>query len=322
MRRLILTTMILVMFSSSVQALALEVGGELIVNFDGQIKEGLELELFLPPLGNSEVRYAFTLDRPLQDLLAGEDVTYFAKKLYIKHRFPGLHLTLGRQPVSWSFGSLLNPVDYTLGAETLDQENASKYTDALEAFIPLNWNSSLTLVSSFSAGFTTDLDQMKWGARARIGVKGYDLTVNYVQEEKRTLIPRQRLGLTFKGDVGDFGVYGAVGHQFATGIDSINSYLLGADYSYNLNYDTKIHMQLEYLVSELGDQELIVGGIGYPIDDFSEVSMITTVSLANGSTVLIPRYQITLARGVDLAIGGSFTANKNPEGFLRLSYPF
>ena len=46
------------------------------------------------------------------------------------------------------------------------------------------------------------------------------------------VLPRQRVGMTVKGDVGDFGLYGAVGRYFEEGIETSMSYLVGADYSF------------------------------------------------------------------------------------------
>lgn len=211
---------------------AVEAGGKVELSYLGnwdtggtytdQLTDSLDLELYLPPLGKTELCYAFRVDSPLRGLLAGEKSTYFTKKLYLKHRFSPFHLTVGRQPVSWSFGSLLNPVDYTIGAEVLERENESKFTDAVEAYIPLNWNSGLTLVASFPTGFDWETEKLKWGIRGWFGVKGYDLTVNYVQEAAADgssghgygphgsiglpPLPRQRVGFTFKGDLGPIGV--------------------------------------------------------------------------------------------------------------------
>ena len=198
MRKLAVTvTMLLIMFlwmAFPGGALAVELGGELHVlwqgsllddgEFDSDLTESLDLELFLPPLGSSEVRYGFVVTKPLQGLLADEEASCFTKKLYLKHRFDDFHFTVGRQPVSWPFGSLLNPVDYTLGAVALDEETSSKYTDAVLVYVPINWNSGLDIVGSFPSGFAGDLDQLKWGVRGRWRIHGYDLTVNYVQEAK------------------------------------------------------------------------------------------------------------------------------------------
>lgn len=356
------------------QVLAVEAGGELKAgwegelqkdgSFDSEFEENLNLELYIPPIGNTEVSYAFQITRPLQDLLAEEKASYFTKKLYLKHRFDRFHLTVGRQPVSWSFGSLLNPVDYTLGADVLEEESNSKYTDALEVFVPLNWNSSLTAVASFPEGFGIETEKMKWGVRGRFGVKGYDLALNYVQEAEASekiggaldnvvgFAPKQRIGFSFKGDLGGLGIYGSFGHYFDQGLDSSNSYLLGADYSYNLNYHTKISIYLEYLGVELrflvpqirtdllkmkSDDtrlDLLIGGVSYPIDDFSSISLMTLVNLDDGSLFLLPSYQNTLPGNIDLMINSSvFCGEDNtlfaPGGLLprsiisiNLSYPF
>lgn len=305
--------------------------------FESEITESLHLELFLPRMGNNEARFEFVITRPLQDLCSGHEAAYFTKKLYLKHRSDYFHLTLGRQPVSWSFGSLLNPVDFTLGAEALDEESNSKYTDALRVYIPVNWNSGLDLVLSFPGGFTAEAERMKWGVRGRMGIRGYDLTINYVREAVApgreaaddpvcavtSLLPRQRMGLTMKGEMGDLGVYGALGYYFDDGINSSMSYLAGADYSYNLNYNTKVTVQMEYLGVEPDSLEpaekvnllkmgsadrrldLLVGRISYPVDDFSSVSLVTMANLDDGSLLLGPSYQNTLPGNIDLTISGA-----------------
>jgi hypothetical protein len=230
---LILITILLLTIVFSSQVLAVEAGGELEISmtgvwqddgsFSSELSEVLNLKLFLPQIANNEIQYAFRVAKPLQNILADEGVAYFTKKLYLKHRFDNIHVTLGRQPVSWSFGSLLNPVDYTLGAVAMEGDSNSKYTDALAAYVPINWNSSLTAVSSFPTGFSNDPKKMKWGVRGRTGVEGYDVTLNYVKEPDvnqqsvantnqqitdnpfnniSSLIPNQRLGLTIKGDLG------------------------------------------------------------------------------------------------------------------------
>ncbi|MGI6567641.1 MAG: hypothetical protein ACOX3I_10070 [Limnochordia bacterium] len=349
MRKFAVTvTMLLIMFlwvAFPGGALAVELGGELQVlwqgallddgEFDSDLTESLDLELFLPPLGSSEVRYGFVVTKPLQGLLADEEASCFTKKLYLKHRFDDFHFTVGRQPVSWPFGSLLNPVDYTLGAVALDEETSSKYTDAVLVYVPINWNSGLDIVGSFPSGFAGDLDQLKWGVRGRWGIHGYDLTVNYVQEAKKSppgdllgsfvgsIFPSRRVGMTVKGDVGSLGVYGAVGHYFDEDMESSMGYLAGADYSYNLDYWTKITLQLEYLRLELNSLtpeqradllklegsdrtlDLLVGSANYPIDDFSSLSLMTLVNLDDQSLVLSPVYRNTLPGDLELTLAAS-----------------
>jgi hypothetical protein len=212
---------------------------------------------------------------------------------------------------------------------------------------------------------------MKWGVRGRTGVEGYDVTLNYVKEPDvnqqsvantnqqitdnpfnniSSLIPNQRLGLTVKGDLRDLGIYAAFGHYFAEGIDS-SSYILGADYSYNLNYYTKVNMQLEYLGLELNNLDpvlsaslnmgtgnkrldLLSGSLSYPIDDFSSISLLTMANLDDSSLIIIPTYQNTLPGNIDLTLNSSFFLGEKDGLFapsplmpkaitsISLSYPF
>lgn len=350
---------------------AVEAGGKVELNYLGnrdadgiytdQLTDGLDLELYLPPLGKTEIGYAFRISSPLQGLTAGKEAGFFTKKLYLKHRFSRFHLTTGRQPVSWSFGSMLNPVDYTLGAEALEEESDSKFTDAVEAYIPLNWNSGLTLVASFPTGFDFATEKLKWGVRGRFGVKGYDLTVNYVQEPAAAgpggdgygyqgstgavSLPRQRAGFTFKGDLGDLGVYGAFGHYFEEAGDNSNSYLVGVDYSYIVNY-YKLTMQLEYLgldginlaqllglyspYSMVGSgkerTDLFTGALAYPLDDFSSIAVTAVANFADSKYLIIPAYQNTLPGNIDLELSIPFFLSESGQNFtsiaIGLSYPF
>lgn len=347
-----LLLMMIVLFTG--QILAIEAGGEYEVRIDGiwqdgsfesKLSDSLNLELFLPELENSEVKYAFTITNPVQDLFAEKHASYFTKKLYLKHKFDGLNLTVGRQPISWSFGSLLNPVDYTLGSVAMDEEYNSKYTNALEAYIPINWNSGLTLVTSYPGGFSTDFNEMKLGVRGRFGIEGYDLTLNYIQEPESyssLLIPKERVGMTIKGDLRDIGIYAAFGHYFGDSLYSSNSYLLGVDYSYKLNYYTKINLQLEYLgldnnnffsilgpfswMNSGGERlDLLSGSIRYPIDDFSSLTLMTMVNLDGSSLSISPVYKNTLPGNIDLDICGQFflrDENSFTSLGLGMSYPF
>ncbi|NMB25763.1 MAG: hypothetical protein GX986_09540 [Firmicutes bacterium] len=383
MRNLVIIAFLISMLLTCSQGLlAMEAGGKVDIlwsgvfqsdgHFDNELTESLDLELFLPPLGSSEVRYGFLVTKPLQGLFSDSEVSYFTKKLYIKHRSQHFHLTLGRQPISWSFGSLLNPVDYTLGAVALDEENNSKYTDALEIYIPVNWNSGVDMVVSFLGGFDPAFKQTKWGARGRLGIKGFDVTLNYVQEPSSSgaeredntgalglangfpsgLFPRHRVGATLKGDIGGFGLYGSVGHYFEEGMESSTSYLVGADYSYDLDYFTKITMQIEYLGLQPDSLDaglkasllkmnpsdirldLLMGRVSYPLDEFSSISLLTIMNANDGSLVVSPSYQNILPYNLELTLGGVVAIGRKDSLFapgglmpqaavsLGLSYAF
>ncbi|GAH94444.1 unnamed protein product [marine sediment metagenome] len=130
-------------------------GGELaaslinIVDNEGQIstylQAGLDLELFLPPFDNTQAKFEMYF---FNNYISG-GFDYLIKKLYLKHKFEKLHLTVGRQPISWSFGSMLNPFDFSLGAVVMEEETGIKYQDAIEGYVPLNWNTSVSVVAAF-----------------------------------------------------------------------------------------------------------------------------------------------------------------------------
>lgn len=295
----------------------IDIGGELnaslinIIDSEGQmsiyLQEGLDLELFLPTLNNTQAKFeVYLYNNPLS---GGFD--YLIKKLYLKHKFDKLHLTVGRQPISWSFGSMLNPVDFTLGAIVMEEETGAKYQDAIEGYVPLNWNTSISVV----AAFPENSQDIKWGLRGRTLIEGYDLTLNYVQEPEvnigEIIIPAsRRLGFTVKGDLGPLGVYGALGYYFKTDDNGDFLYQIGSDYSYFFEAGNKVYLQLEYLSmkqenlsSVLGpffsgnitnnlDNHvgLLLGLVNYEINEFSQISLMAISSLNDGSMIIMPGY--------------------------------
>ncbi len=334
-------------FSNVVMA-EVTIGGELKVNVSGayleggditsDISESLELELFIPPIGDTDVEVQFVLNNPEVTTLDGSSKRINLKKLNLSHKFNNFYLTLGRQPISWSFGSILNPVDFSLGAVAMDQETMGKYQDAVELYYPINWNSNFALIAS-DQKYSDDL---KWGVRGRTGYHGYDLTLNYVKEPAMnnplsSILPipglidsgsagqalsMNRVGFTAKGDLGPIGAYTSLGYYKVEGLaEPAYSYLFGGDYSFTYNYDKQIALQAEYLA--LQDQDLIntlessgfdnigntldlfLGNITYPIDDFSSISLFTMTSIEDGSTVLIPVYENHLPGNIKLSLSSN-----------------
>jgi len=319
-----------------------DIGGELtaslinIIDNEGNIssylQESLDLELFLPTLNNTQAKFEIYLfNNPIS---GGFD--YLIKKLYLKHKFDKLHLTLGRQPISWSFGSMLNPVDFSLGAMVMDEETGAKYLDAIEAYIPLNWNSSVSLV----AAFPEVSQDIKWGLRGRTMIEGYDLTLNYVREPEidfmGTIIPAsQRIGFTAKGDLGPIGVYGALGYYFKENDDGDFAYLIGGDYSYFFEAGNKIYFQLEYLsmkeenlssilgpffagniTSNLNENiGLILGMANYEIDEFSQINLMAISSINDGSIIVIPGYRNQLSNNLSLNLSTAIYFGKEDTLF-------
>ena len=320
----------------------IDIGGELtaslinIIDNEGNISAypqvSLDLELYIPPFDNNQIKsavYLYTNPTTAQ-------LDFMFKKLYLKHKFEKLHLTLGRQPISWSFGSMLNPVDFTLGAMVMDEETGAKYQNAIDAYIPLNWNTSISAI----AAFPETSQDIKWGLRGRTMIEGYDLTLNYVREPEidfmGTIIPAsQRIGFTVKGDLGPIGVYGALGYYFKENDDSDLAYLIGGDYSYFFEAGNKIYFQLEYLSmkkenlsSILGpffagnipnnlneNIGLILGMANYEIDEFSQVNLMTISSVNDGSIIIIPGYRNQLSNNLSLDLSAAIYFGKEDSLF-------
>lgn len=284
------------------------------VGFSFLPQANLDLELLLPSVNNSEIKCAGYIFTNINDV-TGKNIGFFWKKLYWKHRFEHFHLTVGRQPISWSFGSLLNPVDYTLGAVALEKEYNLKFQNALEFYYPVNWNTNLSLVASLGG------EDLSWkaGFRGRTLIKDFDIMVNYIQEQiKMGGIGDYRFGITAKGDIGDFGVYSALGYYSK---QKAYSLLVGLDYSYFFPAGNHLYLQVEYLnippeilskiigsiffLPEEGkNSQIFAGNISYKIDEFTSIGLTTLYSYNNHSVSLIPAYTTQLNSNYSLQIQG------------------
>ena len=262
------------------------------------------------------------------------------KKAYVRHKFNDMRVTVGKQPVSWSFGSLINPVDYSLGAEALDEESSAKYVNAIELHYPVNWYSSLSLVSEINANYD------KYGFRARTLIKDFDVSLNYVNQTGISDI--RRWGLSLKGDIKNAGVYGSytnLDYVYQSGPKvTTEALMLGSDYSYFLNqgYGNRLYMQGEYHVIEKNEglmvfleslagaglginPERFFGGdeyfdafltnINYSINDFSSIGIFTLTSLEDGSTAIIPNYTNQLSTNTTLNINISYLSGNESKDF-------
>jgi hypothetical protein len=337
-------------------SLAADIGGEasLISNlsyydseFDNSLAAELELEWYLP--------YDFPLDIQNRAVIsldeADEDkVELWFKKLYLRQELGPFTAKLGRQPVSWSYGALINPVDYSLGAENLEEESKAKFVDGVELYYPINWGSGLTFVVSDIEG-----KEHKWALRGRTTFRGYDLTASYVQTPVAENNDFERYGLTAKGDLGPVGIYGAYGLWQSSQID-YHIFQLGTDYSYNFLAGSQLYLQGEYLRLEGAagtisafnffnfrtaadavitanldnDLDFFNTNISYEINDFSSIGILTVTYLNDGSTLFIPKYSYVFSSNLLLELRGSIGTGAKEEMMgggakgleMNLSYTF
>ncbi|MEC9490377.1 MAG: porin [Halanaerobiales bacterium] len=355
----VLISMVLVLMLSP-SSLAADIGGKasLISNLsysdselDNSLAAELELEWFLPydfPL-DIQNRAVISLDEEDED-----KVDLWFKKLYLRQELGPFTAKLGRQPVSWAYGALINPVDYSLGAENLEEENRAKYVDGVELYYPINWGTGITFLSTDIEGEKNH----KWSIRGRTTYAGYDLTANYIStpssESEGDL---DRYGLTAKGDLGPFGVYGAYGLWENRSIE-YDIYQVGADYSYHFLRGSQLYLQGEYILidgaaasegfdlfsaiqdqnsAENGEQnsasnkmEFINTNISYDIDEFSSIGFMTVTYLGDGSTLFIPKYSYLFSSNLLLELRGTAAAGAEEEVLggdqkgleLNLSYTF
>jgi len=352
-RSFYLLILIIILLIISFPAAALDIGGKASFKSDivyenseweNKIISELEMQLFLP-----EER-GISLENLLLLTVESDEVKLDAKKLYLKKNIGALTAKIGRQPVSWAYGSLINPIDYTLGAENLEEETMAKFVDAVELYYPINWKSGLTLVGSDQE----DQSENKWGFRGRTMLAGYDISANYIINNRED-DEIKRWALNTKGDLGPLGIYGAAGKADISsnrGDYKYNIFQLGSDYSYNFLSGRRLYIQAEYINFNLGpdvkrDQkfdllpdmeieiddrkaEFIAANLTWDIDDFSSVGLMTVNYLEDGSSMFIPSYNYYFSSNLLLELRGTIFVGSRGKLFgeeiraleMNLSYTF
>jgi len=353
-KKLLITFSFLLIILLSLSASAeVEIGGEVGVDSniifnnnqsDFYLTENLNIKLFIPQTKSTEVK----VDFELRNNQIGTNTTF--KKLYIKREYNNFNISIGRQPVSWSFGSLINPVDFNFGAEIMDQSQSAKYIDAAKFYIPVNWKSGVEIVANPQLEIIDpELKKLnfkgtKTGIRARTMINDYDLSLNYVYDP--FFNRKNNLGLSLKGDLGPLGLYSAVSYEksIKQTIEDEKIYLLGLDYSKTINYDQRIYFQGEVinlsstkviefaktlLQSNIPDDfksadkryNLFAGNISYSINNFSSVNFFLLGNINDSSFALTPQYKNQLPGNIDLTISSTLATSKNNEFFSQENIP-
>ncbi len=235
----------------------------------------------------------------------GDESDFFIRSLYVRRRFERLHLTLGRQPISWAFGSLVNPVDFSLGAEIAGAERSGKFTNAAELYIPLGWGSGI----SASGALSPHTEDIRGALRVRTGLRGFDAAANFVHEPDGVIPGRKetlnRAGISLKGDLGPLGIYGAIGgiwEENLNGTPGVTG-VAGADYSLTVSGYRQIYLQCEYVslpgviagdilgadeTSPRRGEDMIASSVNYSPDEFTSLGVLAFVFTGSGDALLSP----------------------------------
>lgn len=329
---------------------AVDIGGKLSLDtlfshsdqLQTDFNSELELELLLPEENNLNLDAVFVLRANSLDSADNSD--FWVKKLNLSQEIAGFQTQLGRQPISWSYGSLLNPIDYSLGAENLDQETDAKFLDGLELYYPLSWKTGFTLVVTDS-----EAEDNKWALRGRTLLAGYDLTANYIREpavENEDIEQQHRFSLTAKGDLGPLGVYGALGSwQEDNDGEEVDIYQLGSDYSHYYLAGSQIYLQGEFVridssralssadnylssslvssilpITALEDKNIeekkldfLIMDLNYTANEFLSYGVTLLNYPDDGSTTLIPNYNYTFSSNLQLELRGVLPLSDNDK---------
>jgi len=323
------------------QAGAVDLGGNIEVrsgiSYQEELKAQLggtsEVEFFLPDAGDLDTRLV------IQAHLAEEKgAAIGVKYMYLRHRFDSGHITMGRQPVSWSYGSMIHPLDYRMSVEDFAGESVTPSVDGIRAVGFFGERASLQAAAGFPGDLQgVPLDSLGYGARLRIPVPGHDISVQFSSQPMDVLDENLfRGGATYSGDLGPVGIYGAFGYSRLLETEVYDFIAqLGMDYSWNIGPEyerRKVYFQAEYLrflreemelplIMMLSGEglggngsssprdlpefyDLIAAHMSVDMNQFTQIGAAAAATTGDWFLGVTPYMQSELANGLDLRIEG------------------
>ena len=205
-------------------AFAMDIGGELELqagvrhtdSWTTDLQGQVLLELYLPETPPFSTRFA------AEGFLGSEQSDWRFKYLYLRWQGDNGQVTVGRQPVAWGYGSMLNPLGYGIDIQGLAGQSVVPAVDGIRYVHSLGSGRRLELVVDLPEGLTEQgLETLGYGGRLRWPKLGQDLSFN-ISSQPMFLplgpdgaVVRERLlrtGVTYRGDAGPIGLYGALGY--------------------------------------------------------------------------------------------------------------
>ncbi len=250
---------------AAIPSSALDLGGELeltgglhygdswITDLQGRTL----VEFFLPEQPPFAARFA------VEGFLNESSSELGIKYLYLRWRGEHGQFTVGRQPVAWGYGAMLNPLGYGLDIEGLAGQSVTPAVDGFRYVHSLGAGRRFELVMDYPDGLTaSEWDQLGFGGRLRWPSAGQDFSFN-VSSQPLTLplgpepdapvISERvlRTGVTYRGDAGPVGLYGALGYvrlQEAAEYDVLLQIGLDTSWEWGPAYQKRpVILQAEYL---------------------------------------------------------------------------
>ncbi|MGM0567699.1 MAG: hypothetical protein ACQESB_00610 [Elusimicrobiota bacterium] len=335
-------------------ALGVELGGDLEIRSglsysDKDFKAGFagrgEMEMFFPESDTVEPRLVY------RAVLAEDGIRSGIKYMYIRLPMDKGHYTAGRQPVFWSYGSMLNLLDYRLGIEDLGEETFRSGTDGLRYHRHLGGGRSLQLVVSFQDFADNSWDELGYGSRLRLPGTGYDLSFNFFYQPVLYPLPEPeednllRAGATYNRDIGAVGTYGSFAFFQLQDNDREDLMLqLGMDYSWQLgrrrmllqaeyyrflqdNLDAGVlagvmagggnleesfpWMGEEQTAGSLLGREMLLAGLSLQMDYFSSIGLVLMLDTRSSTGAISPYYITEMGGGLEMRFDGKLQKDKS-----------
>lgn len=302
-----------------------------------------ELEFYLPSSRDVDLR--LVLEANLNSNTAPEPepepelgITY----AYIRYHTDNGHITVGRQPVSWSYGAMFNPLDYGTSVDGFAGMSLTPKADGFRVFRSMGDRSSLQGVISFQElSSSISYGDISYGARLRTPIPGHDISTQVIYSNSLL-----RAGATYSGDLGPVGIYGAAGYLYQTDDEEQDIVIQGGiDYSFQVGpeYEEKlVYLQAEYLrflLKNLGNtaithpdlallfqHDALIAAATIEVDYFSSAGIAVITETSDWVTVVSPFYETELGGGLELRLDAAvarLTGNDfNYTAGIQLSYYF
>ncbi len=211
-----------------------------------------------------------------------DDTTIKFDRFYLERYEDKLKITAGKQRIYWGLSQVFNYTDIFNRIDITDTKADHTGVKALKLLYNTDYFSRIELANEFKDG------KDSFAIRYTKFINGWEYMLNYL--DYNNVFDSKDYIFEFKGDI-EIGVWGQIIRK-KTIID-MDLYVLGMDYSWDINYKT-LYFMTEYTKNDTLDVDYTYYNASYNINMFSSIMLNYMTSSINSKEYYGVSYDYTI----------------------------